>query len=180
MEDTFEGAAGKMQKLPISPVQIDEKSRKADASRKGGQRRQAVSPPRSIPSSSTPTTTSASSASIPRSRANAKRDSPQAQADRRPGRWTAIRSVRFIVDDGFKHGKFDIIAEVVSAPIVAQLRAEEMQRYGMGGRETPRPSPRRPRTATPPMRSSALPSLSRCRSRQSSSRRPQTPSRQCR
>lgn len=39
--------------------------------------------------------------------------------------------VRFIVDESLKHGKFDIIAEAVAAPIVAQLRAEEMQRYGL-------------------------------------------------
>ncbi|MEG1623995.1 MAG: DUF3662 and FHA domain-containing protein [Raoultibacter sp.] len=45
--------------------------------------------------------------------------------------------VRFIVDEGLKHGKFDIIAEMVSAPIVAQLRDEEMQRYGIGGEASP-------------------------------------------
>lgn len=39
--------------------------------------------------------------------------------------------VRFIVDDKLKHGKFDIIAECVAAPIVVQLRAEEMERYGL-------------------------------------------------
>ncbi len=39
--------------------------------------------------------------------------------------------VRFIVDNGLKHGKFDIIAELVSAPIIAQLRDEELQRYGL-------------------------------------------------
>ena len=39
--------------------------------------------------------------------------------------------VRFIVDEDLKHGKFDIIAEAVAAPIIAQLRAEEMQRYGL-------------------------------------------------
>ena len=45
--------------------------------------------------------------------------------------------VRFIVDDGLKHGKFDVIAEPVAAPIIAQLRAEEMQRYGIGGGQAP-------------------------------------------
>lgn len=40
--------------------------------------------------------------------------------------------VRFIVDNDLKHGKFDIIAEMVSAPIVEQLRQEEMRRYGIG------------------------------------------------
>lgn len=39
--------------------------------------------------------------------------------------------VRFIIDDELKPGKFDVIAELVSAPIVSQLRAEEMQRYGI-------------------------------------------------
>jgi hypothetical protein len=39
--------------------------------------------------------------------------------------------VRFIVDDGLKHGKFDVVAELVSAPIIEQLRQEEMQRYGL-------------------------------------------------
>lgn len=39
--------------------------------------------------------------------------------------------VRFIIDDDLKHGKFDVIAELVSAPIVEQLRAEEMARYGL-------------------------------------------------
>lgn len=41
--------------------------------------------------------------------------------------------VRFIVDSELKHGKFDIIAELVSAPIIEQLRAEEMRRYGLAG-----------------------------------------------
>ena len=41
--------------------------------------------------------------------------------------------VRFIVDEGLKHGKFDVIAEAVAAPIISQLRNEEMERYGLGG-----------------------------------------------
>lgn len=39
--------------------------------------------------------------------------------------------VRFIVDESLKHGKFDIIAEPVAAPIIVQLREEEMRRYGL-------------------------------------------------
>lgn len=39
--------------------------------------------------------------------------------------------VRFIVDDELKSGRFDIIAEMVSQPIIMQLRAEEMARYGI-------------------------------------------------
>lgn len=40
--------------------------------------------------------------------------------------------VRFIVDEGLRHGKFDVVAEPVAAPLIAQLRAEEMARYGIG------------------------------------------------
>ena len=39
--------------------------------------------------------------------------------------------VRFMVDDDLKHGKFDVIAELVSAPTIAQLRNEELERYGL-------------------------------------------------
>lgn len=39
--------------------------------------------------------------------------------------------VRFIVDESLKHGKFEVIAEPVAAPIISQLREEEMQRYGL-------------------------------------------------
>ncbi len=38
---------------------------------------------------------------------------------------------RFIVDDGLRRGKFDIIAEGVSPAIIAELRHEEMVRYGI-------------------------------------------------
>ncbi len=49
--------------------------------------------------------------------------------------------VRFIIDDELKHGKFDVIAEMVSAPIVSQLRAEEMQRYGLSAQDAAAPLP---------------------------------------
>jgi len=39
--------------------------------------------------------------------------------------------VRFIADDGLKKGKFEVIAELVAAPLVQQLRHEEMERYGL-------------------------------------------------
>ena len=42
--------------------------------------------------------------------------------------------VRFIVDEGLKHGKFDIIAENVSPAIIEELRREEMERYGLDNR----------------------------------------------
>ncbi len=41
--------------------------------------------------------------------------------------------VRFMVDDELKHGKFTIQSEMVAAPLVAKLRQEEMERYGLGG-----------------------------------------------
>jgi hypothetical protein len=39
--------------------------------------------------------------------------------------------VRFIVDKGLKSGKFDVIAENVSGPIIKQLREEELEYYGI-------------------------------------------------
>ncbi len=39
--------------------------------------------------------------------------------------------VRFIADDNLKSGKFDVIAEMVAAPIIEQLRDEEMEHYGI-------------------------------------------------
>jgi hypothetical protein len=39
--------------------------------------------------------------------------------------------VRFIVDDQLKSGRFEVIAENVAAPIIAQLRDEEMEFYGL-------------------------------------------------
>ncbi len=51
--------------------------------------------------------------------------------------------VRFLADPELKRGKFDVVAEMVAAPIVAQLRNEEMQRYGLA------PMPVGPRAAVP-------------------------------
>jgi hypothetical protein len=45
--------------------------------------------------------------------------------------------VRFIVDDNLKSGRFEIIAENVAAPIIAQLRDEEMEFYGLKEPSTP-------------------------------------------
>lgn len=39
--------------------------------------------------------------------------------------------VRFIVDNELRRGKFEVIAEIVAAPIVEQLRKEEFERYGI-------------------------------------------------
>lgn len=43
--------------------------------------------------------------------------------------------VRFIVDNDLKPGKFDVIAEPVAADIIVQLRAEEMERYGVNAQK---------------------------------------------
>ena len=130
MEDTFEGAAGKMQKSPISPVQIMKKAEKQMRREKvvGAGKQFAptlytvlVNPDDDQRLFGFYPTLAGECETRLASSANAEGLS----MDGHP-------LVRFIVDDGLKHGKFDIIAEVVSAPIVAQLRAEEMQRYGMG------------------------------------------------
>ena len=42
--------------------------------------------------------------------------------------------VRFIVDEGLRKGKFDIIAENVSPAIIEELRQEEMEHYGLDSR----------------------------------------------
>ena len=46
--------------------------------------------------------------------------------------------VRFIADDSRKRGKFDVVAEVVAKHYIDDLRAEEMERYGIA----PQPQPR--------------------------------------
>lgn len=56
--------------------------------------------------------------------------------------------VRFIVDEGLKRGRFDIIAENVSPSIITQLRKEEEERYGLFDQPAPAPvatpAPREP------------------------------------
>ena len=47
--------------------------------------------------------------------------------------------VRFIPDPGLKKGRFDVIAEVVAAPIILKLREEELEYYGL--------APAKPRAA---------------------------------
>lgn len=129
MEDTFEGAAGKMNNAPISPVQIMKKAEKQM------RREKMVSAGREFaPTLYTvlvnadddqrlfgfyPTLSGETETRLESSAAN-----EGLSMECKP-------LVRFIVDDSLKHGKFDVIAEVVSAPIIAQLRDEEMQRYGM-------------------------------------------------
>lgn len=129
MEDTFEGAADRMAKAPISPVQIAKKAEKEMRREKmvGAGKQYAptlytvlVNPDDDrrlfgyYPTLAGETETYLS----------AKAAEHGYVMDGQP-------LVRFIIDNGLKHGKFDVIAEPVAAPIVAKLRSEEMQRYGL-------------------------------------------------
>ncbi len=60
--------------------------------------------------------------------------------------------VRFIVDEGLKRGKFDVIAENVSPAIIEELRQEEMEHYGLDSRIDVNPQLRQ---STSPAESSA-------------------------
>ena len=161
MEDTFEGAAGKMNNAPISPVQIMKKAEKQM------RREKMVSAGREFAPTLYTVLVNADDdqrlfgfyptlAGETETRLESAASSEGLALDCKP-------LVRFIVDESLKHGKFDVIAEVVSAPIIAQLRDEEMQRYGMaptGGRgyaQQPQPhtvsnrkrSPNNPPTRSP-------------------------------
>ncbi len=129
MEDTFEGAADRMFDAPISPVQIAKKAEKQMRREKmvGAGKQYAptlytvlVNPDDDqrlfgyYPTLAGETETYLA----------AKAAEQGLVMDGQP-------LVRFIVDDSLKHGKFEIIAEAVAAPIIAQLRDEEMQRYGL-------------------------------------------------
>ena len=129
MEDTVEGAASRMSKAPISPVQIAKKAEKQmrRETMVGAGKQYAptlytvlVNPDDDerlfgyYPTLAGETETYLS----------AKAAQEGLVMDGSP-------LVRFIVDDGLRHGKFDVIAELVAAPIVAQLREEEMERYGI-------------------------------------------------
>lgn len=129
MEDGLEGAADKMFDAPISPVQISKKAERAMRREKmvGAGKQYAptlytilVNPEDDqrlfgyYPTLAGETETYLS----------ARASEQGLLMDGQP-------LVRFIVDDGLKHGKFDVVAELVSAPIIEQLRQEEMQRYGL-------------------------------------------------
>ncbi|MEG2478258.1 DUF3662 and FHA domain-containing protein [Gordonibacter sp.] len=131
MEDAFEGAADRMANSPISPVQIAKKAEKQMRREKmvgaGKQYAPTLYTVLVNPDDDQrlfgyyPTLAGETETYL-----TAKAGDEGLVMDGQP-------LVRFIVDDGLKHGKFDVIAEAVAAPIIAQLRAEEMQRYGLGG-----------------------------------------------
>ncbi len=133
MEDTFEGAAGKMSNAPISPVQIAKKAEKQ--MRRGtmvGAGKQYAPTLYTVlvnPDDDArlfgyyPTLAGETETYL-----SGKASQEGLVMDGRP-------LVRFIVDDSLKHGKFEVIAEMVAAPIIAQLREEEMERYGINPRQ---------------------------------------------
>ena len=135
IEDTFEGAADKMFDAPISPVQIAKKAEKQMRREKmvgaGKQYAPTLYTVLVNPDDDRrlmgyyPTLAGETETYL-----TAKASEQGLVMDGQP-------LVRFIVDEDLKHGKFDIIAEAVAAPIIAQLRAEEMHRYGLAAAPAP-------------------------------------------
>ncbi len=139
MEDTFEGAAGNMSKAPITPVQIAKKAEKQ-------MRRETMvgAGKEYAPTLYTVLVNEEDDARLfgyyptlageTETYLSGRAAEEGLLMDGRP-------LVRFIVDDGLKHGKFDVIAELVAAPIIEQLRNEEMERYGIAPRGQRPPQP---------------------------------------
>ena len=129
MEDTVEGAASKMSKAPISPVQIAKKAEKQ-------MRRETMvgAGKQYAPTLYTVLVNPDDDARLfgyyP-TLAGETETYLEAKATQEGLVMDGHPLVRFIVDDSLKHGKFDVIAELVAAPIVEQLRDEEMERYGI-------------------------------------------------
>lgn len=129
MENGIEGAANRMFDAPLSPVQISKKAERAMKREKmvGAGRQYAptlytvlVNPDDDQRLFGYYPTLAGETETILAARAAEDGLSMDGQP-----------LVRFIVDEELKHGKFDIIAEMVSAPIIEQLRQEEMARYGL-------------------------------------------------
>lgn len=131
MEDTFEGTADKMFDAPISPVQIAKKAEKQMRREKmvGAGKQYA---PTLYTVLVNPDDDRRLFGYYP-TLAGETETYLAAKASERGLTMDGQPLVRFIVDEGLKHGKFDVIAEAVAAPIISQLRNEEMERYGLGG-----------------------------------------------
>ena len=131
MEDTVEGAADRMGAAPLSPVQIAKKAEKQMRREKmvGAGKQYAPTLYTVLVNADDdrrllgyyPTLAGETETYL-----SAKAAEQGLVMDGQP-------LVRFIVDDDLRHGKFDVIAEAVAAPIISQLRNEEMERYGLGG-----------------------------------------------
>ncbi|MDO4289684.1 MAG: DUF3662 and FHA domain-containing protein [Eggerthellaceae bacterium] len=146
MEDTVEGAAEKMGASPISPVQIAKKAEKQMRRNKmvGAGKQYAPTLYTVLVSQDDdarlfgyyPTLAGETETYL-----SAKAAEHGLVMDGQP-------LVRFIADADLKHGKFEVIAEMVAAPLVAQLRQEEMERYGIAApRQAARPMQRPQRAA---------------------------------
>ena len=145
MEDSLEGAADRISNAPISPVQISKQAEKAMRREKvvGAGKQHAPTLYTVLVNSEDdrrlfgyyPTLAGETETYL-----SARAAEEGLQMDGQP-------LVRFIADDGLKRGKFDIIAELVSAPIIAQLREEEMERYGLAPRRSAVPQPMQGRNA---------------------------------
>lgn len=139
VEDTFEGSAGRMFDAPISPVQIAKKAEKQMRREKmvGAGKQYAPTLYTVLVNDDDdqrlfgyyPTLAGETETYLA-----AKAVEEGLVMDGQP-------LVRFIVDEDLKRGKFDVVAEPVAAPIIAQLRQEEMERYGLA---TPAQQPRQP------------------------------------
>ena len=129
MEDTVEGAASKMSKAPISPVQIAKKAEKQMKREVmvGAGKQYA---PTLYTILVNPDDDARMQGYYP-TLAGETETYLEARAAQEGLVMDGHPLVRFIVDDSLRHGKFDIIAETVAAPIVSQLRDEEMERYGI-------------------------------------------------
>lgn len=139
MEDSLESAADRISSTPISPVQISKQAEKAMRREKviGAGKQHAPTLYTILVNAEDdrrlfgyyPTLAGETETYLA-----ARAAEEGLQMDGQP-------LVRFIADEGLRHGKFDVIAELVSAPIVAQLREEEMERYGLLPRRQAMPNP---------------------------------------
>ena len=57
--------------------------------------------------------------------------------------------VRFFREESLKRGKFEIIAEMVSAPVIDKLRKEEMELYGISENQAAPAAPAKPQSSDP-------------------------------
>ncbi len=129
MEDTVEGAADRMAGTPLSPVQIAKKAEKQMRREKmvGAGKQYAPTLYTVLVNADDdrrllgyyPTLAGETETYL-----SAKAAEQGLVMDGQP-------LVRFIVDDDLRHGKFDVIAEMVASPLVEQLRQEEYARYGI-------------------------------------------------
>ena len=129
MEDTVEGAAEKMGASPISPVQIAKKAEKQMRRNKmvGAGKQYA-------PTLYTVLVSQADDARLFGYYPTLAGETETYLAAKAAESGLAMDGqplVRFIADEDLKHGKFEVIAEMVAAPMIAQLRQEEMERYGI-------------------------------------------------